>query len=338
MKNSRNNPTIYTVAQKAGVSIATVSRVLSNSNKVRPETRDKILSTMEELGYQPNIAARKLAYQSIDTIALIFPDISGPYYSMVINGVDQEASRHDYNLLIYGTHTKTASTRRFLQILASKVDGFIVMTRTLEERHLHQLHRQGIPFILLGHQHESIECDSVMVDNRAGAYNAVLHLVGHGHRRIAYIGGPEDSSATRERYEGYKAAMEKAGLSIDDNLVTSGRFVYEGGRIAAEKLFSLAERPTAIFAANDEMAAGVLDVAHDMGIKVPGQLAVIGFDDIQTSAYTHPPLTTIRQPMKRLGEVAAELLLYRLNDPDAPIRHEVFSSQLVIRQSCGCQP
>jgi len=317
----RNTPTIYTVAERAGVSIATVSRVLTNSDKVRPETRDKIRRTMEELDYQPNAAARKLAFQTTGTIALVFPDISGPYYSSVISGVDQEASRHDYNVLIYGTHEKTATAGRFLQMLASKVDGFIIMTRTLEERHLLHLYHQGIPIVLLGRQYSAFECDSVMADNRAGAYNALLHLAGHGHRRIAFISGPDDSHSTQERFQGYEQAMQKAGLAIDQDLLVSGRFLYEGGRIAAEQLLSLPEMPTAIFAANDEMAMGVLDVANSRGVGVPDQLAVIGFDDIQKTAYTRPPLTTVRQPIKRLGEVAAELILYRLNDRNAPIRH-----------------
>ncbi len=334
---NKDNPTIYTVAKQAGVSIATVSRVLTNSNKVRPATREKVLRTMEEMGYHPNVAARRLALQTSGTIAMLFPDLSGPYYSMVISGVDQEASRHDYTLLIYGTHEKTASAGRFMQLLASKVDGFIIMTRTLEEHHLAHLSRQRIPFVMLGLQHPTLHCDSVMVDNRGGAYNAVLHLAGHGHRRIAFIGGPEDSSAHHERLQGYQDAMQTAGLPVEPGLHVSGRFLYEGGRLAAEKLLSLADKPTAIFSANDEMAMGVLDIANSHGIKVPDQLAVVGFDDIQAAAYTRPPLTTMRQPMKRLGEVAAQLLLYRLSDRNAPLRHEVFSSQLIIRQSCGCQ-
>jgi len=332
----KKTPTIYTVAEQAHVSIATVSRVLANSEKVRSETRETILKTMEELDYHPNLAARKLAFKTTGTIGLIFPDISGPYYSMVISGVDQEADRQDHSVLIYGTRGKSPKRDRFLQSLSSKVDGFIIMTRTVDESILLTLHRQGTLFVLLGRRYDSFDCDSVMIDNRAGAYNAVLHLVGHNHRRIAFVGGPADSHAHQERFEGYQQAMQHAGLGMDPDLLKSGNFLYEGGRVAAEQLLGLKQPPTAIFAANDEMAIGILDVANKLGFKVPEQLAVIGFDDIQTAAYTHPALSTVRQPMKRLGEVAANLLLYRLKEREAPIRHEVFSAELILRQSCGC--
>jgi len=333
----KNTPTIYTVAEKAGVSIATVSRVLTNSDKVRPGTRELIMRTMEALDYHPNLAARRLGFQTTGTIGLIFPDISGPYYSMVISGVDQEADRQEHSVIIYGTRGKNTARDRFFQMLSSKVDGFIIMTRTVDESKLAGLHRQGIPFVLLGRRCDAFDCDSVMVDNRAGAYNAVLHLLGHGHRRIGFVGGPEDSHAHQERFEGYQQVMQNAGLKIEPELITSGNFLYEGGRMATQQLLSLAHPPTAIFAANDEMALGVIDAAKQLGVKLPEQLAVIGFDDIQTAAYSEPSLTTIRQPMKRLGEVAANLLLYRLKERAAPIRHEVFSSELIVRRSCGCQ-
>jgi DNA-binding LacI/PurR family transcriptional regulator len=332
----KDTPTIYTVAEKAGVSIATVSRVLSNSDKVRPETRASIQRAMEELGYHPNLAARKLAFKTTGTIALIFPDISGPYYSMVISGVDQEADRQDYSVLIYGMHGKKTSRNGFLQVLSSKVDGFIIMTRTVDENRLLNLHRQGIVFVLLGQRCESFDCDSVMVDNRAGAYNAVVHLLSHGHRRIAFVGGPEDSHAHLERYEGYQEAIQHAGLKIDPELVATGNFLYQGGRSAAQQLLSLPHPPSAIFAGNDEMAIGAIDEARNLGCKIPEQLAIIGFDDIQTAAFTNPGLTTVRQPMKRLGEVAADLLLYRLKERETPLRHEVLSTELVVRQTCGC--
>ncbi len=332
----KKNPTIYNVADRAQVSIATVSRVLSNSQKVRPETREKVLRTIQEMEYHPNQAARKLAYQTTGTIGLIFPDISGPYYSMVISGVDQEADRHEHSLLIYGTRGKPTAHDRFLPMLSSKVDGFIIMTRTVDEGQLLNLHRQGIQFVLLGQRYDSFDCDSVMLDNRAGAYQAVLHLLGHGHRRIAFIGGPEDSHAHQERFDGYQAALRHAGLNLEPELVVKGNFLYEGGRMAAQQLLSLANPPTAVFSGNDEMAIGVIDVAKQMNVPVPEKLAVVGFDDIQMALYTQPSLTTIRQPMKRLGEVATQLLLYRLKEREAPIRHEVFSGELIVRRSCGC--
>jgi LacI family transcriptional regulator len=239
-------------------------------------------------------------------------------------------------VIIYGTRGKSPPRDRLIQMLTSKVDGFIIMSGTINENELINIHRKGIPLVLLGQRSNSFECDSVMVDNRGGAYNAVLHLLEHGHRRIGFMGGPEDSRSHQERFEGYQQAMQAAGLKIEAELLTGGNFLYEGGRIAAQQLLSLPNPPSAVFVANDEMALGLIDIASKLGMKLPQEMAVIGFDDIQAAAYSDPSLTTIRQPMKRLGEIATNLLLYRLKERDAPIRHEVFTPELIVRRSCGC--
>jgi DNA-binding LacI/PurR family transcriptional regulator len=327
--------TVYTVAKHAGVSIATVSRTLAGSRKVTTETRERVMQAVEDLNFEPNPSARRLAHKKTETIALVFPDISGPFYSTVIRGVEQEAGRHDHNVLIYGTHGKEGSGR-YLRTLTSKVDGLIIMARSVDEESLWSLERQDVPFVLLGHSNAQLQCSTIEVDNELGAHKAAVHLLGHGHQRIGIITGPENSPDNKGRLQGYKKALLDAGISLQPSLVIPGNFKYEGGQIAIHKLLESNLRPTAILAANDEMAIGALDAARQRSLRIPEELAVIGFDDIQMSALTHPSLTTVRQPMQLLGETAVTLLFDRLQNSNGLPRHEVLDTKLVVRQSCGC--
>ena len=332
---NKKKATVYTVAKHAGVSIATVSRTLAGGHRVAPETRDRVMQAVEDLNFEPNPSARRLAYMKTETIALVFPDISGPFYSTVIRGVEQEAGRHDHNVLIYGTHGKEGSGR-YLRTLSSKVDGLIIMARSVDEDSLRSLERQGVPFVLLGHSNGQIQCSTISVDNEAGAYKAAAHVLGHGHQRIGIITGPENSPDNKGRLQGYQKALLDAGISLPQNMVVPGNFEYEGGRIAIHKLLEGNSRPSAVLAANDEMAIGAIDAAQQRSLKVPEDLAVIGFDDIQMSALTHPSLTTVRQPMQLLGEAAVTLLFDQLQNSNGHPRHKVLDTRLVIRQSCGC--
>lgn len=332
----RKKATVYTVAKHAGVSIATVSRTLAGSPKVSPETRRRVLRSVEVLNFEPNPSARRLAQKRTDTIALVFPDIAGPYYSTVIRGVEQEAGRHDNNVLIYGTHGKESSGR-FLRMLTSKVDSLIIMARSIDNDCLWSLHKQGVPFVLLSRPNGYIQCDTVAVDNQAGAYGAAAHLLGHSHQRIGIISGPADSPDSKERLQGYQKSVSEAGFPIPPELIISGNFQYEGGRIAMLQLLEVSPSITAVLAANDEMAMGAIDMAQQKGLLIPEELAVIGFDDIQIAALARPSITTVRQPMQLLGETAVAILFDRLQNPEAPFRHEVLETRLVVRRSCGCQ-
>lgn len=332
---NKKKATVYTVAKHAGVSIATVSRALAGSRKVTPQTRERVMQAVEDLNFEPNPSARRLAYKKTETIALVFPDISGPFYSTVIRGVEQEAGRHNHNVLIYGTHGKEGSGR-YLRTLTSKVDGLIIMARSVDEDSLWSLERQGVPFVLLGHSNGQLQCSTIAVDNESGAYKAAAHLLGHGHQRIAIITGPENSPDNKGRLQGYKKALLDAGISLQQNMIVPGNFRYEEGQIAIQKLLEGNSPPTAVLVANDEMAMGAKDAAQHRNLRVPEDLAVIGFDDIQMSALTRPSLTTVRQPMQLLGEAAVTLLFDRLQNSNGLTRHEVLDTKLVIRRSCGC--
>jgi len=330
-------PTIYTVAEKAGVSIATVSRVLNNSPKVKEETRAKVLRVMEELGYQPSASARGLALNKTEIIALIFPDISGPFYSEVIRGVESEVSQHNYNLLIYGTYGK-ASSARFLRLLPTRVDGLILMTRSVEDEYIFYLHQRHIPFVLLDREIDEIEADCILTNNVDGAYKAVEHLLQHGYQQVAFISGPADSPDSNARFEGYRQALQNHGLPLRPQLVEQGDFLQPGGHQAMSRLLDQANLPLAVFVANDEMAIGAIEAVRGRGLSVPDDVAIIGFDDIQMAPYVQPPLTTVRQPIREFGVLAVQMLLRRINDPEAEAETIVLPTQLVIRRSCGCAP
>ena len=332
---NKKKATVYTVAEHAGVSIATVSRTLAGSRKVAPSTRQRVMQAIEDLNFEPNPSARRLAYKKTETIALVFPDISGPFYSTVIRGVEQAAGRRDHNVLIYGTHGKEGSGR-YLRTLSSKVDGLIIMPRSVDEESLWSLERQGVPFVLLGHSNGQMQCSAIAVNNEAGAYKAATHLLQHGHQRIGIITGPEDSPDNRGRLQGYRKALLAGGISIPQTMLVSANFKYEEGRNAIHRLLEATSPPTAVLAANDEMAIGALDAALQKGLRVPEDIAVIGFDDIQMAALTRPAWTTVRQPMQLLGEAAVTLLFERLQNPEALSREELLETELVIRQSCGC--
>jgi len=221
--------TVYTVAEKAGVSIATVSRVINNSAKVHPRTRDKVMKVIEELDYHPNLSAQGLALNITEIIALIFPDISGPFYSEVLRGVEKEASQHDYNLLIYGTHGKE-SNPRFLRRLPGRVDGMILMTRSVDDQYIFDLSRKGIPFVLLDRETDGVIADCILSNNVDAAVQATEHLIQHGHQRIAFISGPIDSPDSNARFTGYQQALEKHGLLVLHSLVERGDFRRHGAR------------------------------------------------------------------------------------------------------------
>lgn len=329
--------TIYTVAEKAGVSIATVSRVLNNSPKVKEETKAKVLRVIEELGYQPSASARGLALNRTEIIALIFPDISGPFYSEVIRGVESEASQHNYNLLIYGTYGKARSAR-FLRLLPTRVDGLILMTRSVEDEYIFYLHRRQIPFVLLDREIDEIEADCVLTNNVEGAYRAVEHLLQHGYQQVAFISGPADSPDSNARLEGYRQALQNHGLPLLSPLVERGDFLQPGGYQAMSRLLDRADLPLAVFVANDEMAIGTIEAVRGRGLSVPDDVAIVGFDDIQMTPYVQPPLTTVRQPIRDFGVLAVQMLLRRINDPETKAETIVLPTQLIIRRSCGCAP
>ena len=327
-------PTIYTVAEKAGVSIATVSRVLNNSAKTTEETRAKVLKAVQELGYQPRAAARCLARNTTETIALVFPDISGPFFSEIIRGIEIEAHRHRYHLLVYGLHGD-GKDDPLLPFPSTRVDGMILGSHC-DRAHIRSLHRQGIPLVLLCDQVDGIVADSIQPNSYDGAYEAVSHLIQHGYQRIAFIGRCATSRKGNARFNAYRRALQDHSWPSDSQWVMDGDYSERSGQRAMGELLELPQPPRAVFAANDQMAIGALDAVRNRGLRVPADVAIIGFDDIPAAAYVQPSLTTIRRDIRESGELAVQLLVRRINDPEAKAENVVLPTQLVVRRSCGC--
>jgi len=327
--------TIYTVAERAGVSIATVSRVLNDSPRVKQETRARVLRAVRELGYQPSSPARSLALKSTGTIALLFPEIAGPFFGELIRGIETQARRCRYHLLIYGMH-REALDNPLLPFLATKVDGMILGGHC-DDACVLGLRERGVPCVLLGRRMEGVTADSIQTDSYEGAYEAVVHLIQHGYRRIAFIGGPETSAHSRARLRAYRRALADHGRPADARWVVSADYSEPGGQRAMEALLALSPPPRAVFAANDQMAIGAFDAARGRGLTIPDDVAIVGFDDIPVAAYVHPALTTVRQNIGEWGERAVQLLVRRIEDPAARVENVMLPTRLVVRQSCGCE-
>ncbi len=327
-----SRPNIYAVADLAGVSIATVSRVQRDRGVVAGETRDRVLRAIEELGYRPNGAGRALAEQRAHAIGIVFPDLSGPYYSAVIGGCEERVVAEERSLLILATHGRERAADLVFD-LAGRVDGLMIMGRTVTDEVVAELDRDGVPLVLLARSGFG-DIASVRAENVAAAAAMAAHLIGCGHQRIAFLGDPASSPDAAERWQGFLDAHASAGRPAPEAPVPA-LFDEADGHAAAAELLAAASPPSALMCASDEIALGALAAAQELGLHVPGDVAITGWDDIQVARYVTPALTTVRQPMWRLGARAAELLFNRIHTGAAPAG-EVLPTELIVRASCGC--
>lgn len=326
-------PTIYQVARRAGVSIATVSRVSSNGAVVAEETRLRVLQAIAELGYQPSRLGRSLAAGRHGASGIVFPDLTGPYYSEVILGYEDQAAADGQSVLILGTHGREHADE-LVRELAGRVDGLVVMGRTVSDAVVRDLDGGGLPIVLLARPPAG-GADSVRTENFLSAANLTSHLIQHGHQQLAFIGDPSSSPDAGERWAGFRAALMRAGLPTPHSAVGSSFREHEG-YAAAARLLDGTDRPTAIMCANDEIALGAYGACQERGLRIPEEVAVTGWDDIAIARYTSPTLTTVRQPLRDLGALAACLMQELLDGGRTEPRHEVLSTEMVIRSSCGC--
>ena len=328
----RRNATIYEVARHAGVSIATVSRVHRDAHLVSPATRERVHRAVAELGYRPSRLGRSLARGHHDATGIVFPDLSGPYYSSVILGYEEASAAEGQSVLILATHGRPGSGRQVLE-LADRVDGLVLFGQTVGDDILHELEHRRVPVVLLARP-ELGSADSIRAENRSTAHDLAAHLSDHGYRHIAFVGDPDASPDADERWDGFVDAHHAAGRRPAE-LVRSG-FRTADGLVAATALLAEERRPDAIMCANDEIAMGVLEAARAARITIPHDLAVTGWDDIPAASHLTPPLTTVRQPMLDLGRRAAELLRDRISTHRSEPLHELLATEMVIRSSCGC--
>ncbi|MEX5634797.1 LacI family DNA-binding transcriptional regulator [Parafrankia sp. FMc2] len=334
----RRAPTLEAVAELAGVSRATVSRVVNDSERVSPEAREAVTAAITALGYVPNRAARSLVTRRTDTIALIAherPDtvFADPFFASVLRGANQALSLTQLQLVLLQVQGDQQRDRALRYVGNGHVDGVLLLSLHGDDTLATSVSKAGVPLVMAGRLLTGEVVDSVDADNVGGAGLAVRHLVATGRRRLATIAGPLDMSVGVDRLRGYTEAVLEAGLPDAATRIAAGDFTEAGGRAAAARL--LAEHPAldALFAASDLMALGALRALRAAGRRVPEEVAVIGFDDAAPAAYTDPPLTTIRQPVERLGQEMVRLLLRRIGDgPGEPVA-VVLPTELVVRSS-----
>ena len=329
--------TIHDVAARAGVSVATVSRVLGGKAElVREETSRQVLAVAKSLRYVPNVAARSLSIRRSQTIGIVLPDVHGEFFSEVIRGIDVAARKAGYHILVSGSHSDAGEMLEVLQTMHGRVDGLVVMTPDVPLASLREPLAPDLPLVLLNSADAALS--SITIDNHGGARAMMRHLGELGHTRVAFIKGPPQNSDARERLRGFRHAMRAHGAAARA-LEFDGAFTEQSGYDAAKLIAAQKPRPTAIFAANDAMAIGALSALTDLGIDVPGGMSVAGFDDIPIARYVAPPLTTIRVDIAELGRRAFALLFDALGNPSQKERRrECVATSLVIRKSTSSRP
>jgi LacI family transcriptional regulator len=330
--------TLEDVAKLCGVSRSTVSRVINGDSNVNEKTRTKVMEVVKSIGFQPNLAARGLAVGQTKVLGLVIPQgvsaiFTDPFFPLVIQGVSYACNSRDYSVMLWLADPEY-ERRTIRQILYNGlIDGVIVSSMLMNDPIIEALAESKLPFVTIGRHPLNDNINYVDVDNRSGGREATLHLLRLGHRRVATITGPINLVAGSERFEGYLDALRERGIPRNNDLIVEGDFTDAGGHLAMQRL--LAQKTDAVFVASDAMALGAMRAVQEAGFRVPEDVAIVGFDDLSIAVRAVPPLTTIRQPIKRLGAVAAETLIEMLTYPDGHPQRVVLPVELVIRASCG---
>lgn len=320
------------VARVAGVSLGTASKVVNGTGKVNAEMRAKVLQTIKELDYVPNIIARSLKTKLNHTVGVIIPEISNPFFTSVVNGIEEVLQKQGYSMLLYNTNLNTEEELRALLVFNQKVDGIIFISNTISDVLAQELRKLSIPLVLIATQLEGVI--SLNIDNEEAAYTAVNHLYELGHRKIAILSGLlNDKNAGAPRLAGYKKALQEKGLPINPLYIKEGNYKFKDGYDNALALMALKERPSAIFAASDLMCMGACRAILSLGHQIPEDVALIGFDDIEFSQYFNPPITTVRQPRDEMGKAGSEFLVSLIRQKQVEPKNYIFDFELVIRES-----
>ena len=335
--NNLSKVTIKTVAEKAGVSIKTVSRVINKESSVRGSTREKVQAIIAQLGYEPSPAAQALASNRSKIIGLIYDNPSAAYVMAVQTGALKACASEDFNLVIHPCdHTSETLTDELINFVQrSRLDGLILTPPVCDlDEMIDVLISKGINIVSIAPAKQRSSITSVSCNDEKIVEEIISKLIHSGHKDIGFITGPSDHGAAYKRLAGYRSALQKAGIDIDTNMVVPGMFSFESGVTAGSTLLkSNYKKPTAIFASNDYMAAGVMSAAHELGVKVPEELMVIGFDDAPVSRQIWPTLTTVKQPVTEMAESVTRLLIAKVKDKKKPVAHEHFLAEFQERLS-----
>jgi LacI family transcriptional regulator len=334
-----SNLTLEEIGERAGVSRSTVSRVINNHASVSASVRQRVLQVIKETGYQPHAAARSLAAQRTRVIGLVVPRsvqafFADPFFPRLIQGIAQACNANEYTLSLFMFHSEAEEQDLYPRVLSrGLIDGVIITSSLEDDPLIPRLLQSDMPFVTIGRPLVSAAISYVDVDNMVGAHNAVTHLIRLGRRRIGHITGPLNTAVGRDRRQGYVNAHLGRGMQVDESLIIEGDFSETSGYRAAHRLVN--EGADAIFAASDTMAFGVFRALREMKRRVPEDVAIVGFDDLEAAGLTQPPLTTVRQPTRQTGIAAVETLLDIVENGDDLVRRLIMPTQLIVRESCG---
>ena len=331
-------PNIREVARKAGVSVATVSRVLNHPERVSPKTKDHIDQVIKEMDFSPNAFARSLNLKRSNSIALIIPDIQNPQNMEIARGVEMVAHEKGYNILLCNTEKDVQKERDYIRMLMEKkIDGIILAFTLLHQDDFDEIKKKNIPLILFGQNILNENISSVYSDFKEGAFLAVSHLIQLGFEKIAYICGESDQLENRDKTLGYTEALLSSGLKVTKDLIIQGNDDISSGYLAALKIMKSKTLPDAVFVANDLMAIGAIDAFRTEGVRIPEEISIIGYDNIRMASLIEPKLTTVSWPVYKMGLISARIIIDEIEKEDeAIVTQNIFlSPKLKIRKSCG---
>lgn len=326
--------TIYEVSKLAGVSLATVSRVMNDSGKVTPKTREKVLAAIAELGYRPNSMAQSLASRRSNSVGILIPELHGPFFGVMLSSVEKELRDAGKRVIITAGHSDEHKERDCIEfLLDSSCDALILHVYSVPHEYLVELNNGPVPIILMNSYVPELAENCIYLDNEHGGYIATKALLEHGHRKLAYISGPKWKMDSFKRLAGHRRALKEYGLEVDEQLIVEGDFEEASGRVAMKQLLSLNIPFTGIVCANDEMAAGAMDTARKHGLSVPGDVSIIGYDNVNFTHYLHPKLSSIGCRISEMGQMAARCVLKNAyGQSDLKIQN-AFKPRLVLRES-----
>jgi LacI family transcriptional regulator len=328
--------TIRDVAESAGVSIASVSRVFSGGARVTEDVSRRVREAARLLNYQPSRVARNLRVRQTQTVGVVIPDIENPFYTSVIGGIEEVLQASEYSLLLANSNENPKREQTNVRTFqAEAVAGIIFAPSGSDVGMYAQLVAAGMPLVAVSRVPDTLEIDAVSIANREGARIAMDHLMSLGHRRIALISGPPWINTAKERLVGYEESLRTHGVPIERDLVQYADFRQRGGYDAMRVLLSLREIPTAVFVGSNLMTMGALQAIHESKLNIPNDISVMGFDDMPWAVSLNPPLTAVAQPAYQVGITAARLLLERVRNPDRPPHRVVLDTSLTLRSSCG---
>ena len=336
--NDLANVTMKDVARLSGVSSMTVSRVINGGDRVSPQTRQRVEQAIAELGYVPSRVARGLIRQKTHTLALIVPDVTNPFFTLIVRGAEDVARRADYRMLLCDTRADLTIEREAIEeMIAHRVEGIAIAPVSDRSRsHLRRLANYGVPFVLIDRTVPGVDCDVVVGDSSGGARRLVEHLLELGHRRIGFIVESDEVSTARDRHAGYEQALRAAGLPVDPSLIVRSTVDPGGGFDGMRRLLELDQPPTAVFTVNNLVALGAIEAVRAQGLEVPDDIALVCFDDIEYASRLYPFLTVMAQPAETLGALGTQLLLDRVEGRARDHgRVVVLPAQFVVRRSCG---